>query len=110
MPIYEYLCEKCGLEFEREQRISDETVKSCHDCRARQVKRLISQTSFLLKGRGWHSDLYSSAKQDTKQAASGEASPKSTEANSSEPKTEGKKGAGEKAKSKGGKPGNKSAA
>ena len=60
MPIYEYACEKCGHEFEREQRITDDPVKTCPECRSRKVKKLISQTSFVLKGGGWYSDLYSS--------------------------------------------------
>lgn len=62
MPIYEYLCEKCGHEFEREQRITEDPVKTCPNCRARKVRRLISRTGFVLKGGGWYSDLYSSAK------------------------------------------------
>jgi putative FmdB family regulatory protein len=62
MPIYEYLCEKCKHEFEREQRITDDPVKTCPECRSRRVKKLISQTSFVLKGGGWYSDLYSSTK------------------------------------------------
>ncbi len=62
MPTYEYECGKCGHEFEREQRITDEPVKTCPSCKARKVRRLISHTSFLLKGGGWYSDLYSSAK------------------------------------------------
>ena len=61
MPIYEYACEKCRHEFEVEQRITEDPVRSCPECRSRKVKRLISQTSFVLKGSGWYSDLYSSA-------------------------------------------------
>jgi len=66
MPVYEYACEKCKHEFEAEQRISDDPIKVCPKCKARKVKRLISRTSFVLKGSGWYSDLYSSgsAKKD----------------------------------------------
>jgi putative FmdB family regulatory protein len=60
MPVYEYLCKACGHEFEREQRISDKPVKKCPSCGALQAKRLISRTSFVLKGGGWYGDLYSS--------------------------------------------------
>jgi putative FmdB family regulatory protein len=62
MPIYEYLCRGCGHEFEREQRITDKPVRSCPKCKARKVQRLISQTSFVLKGGGWYSDLYATPK------------------------------------------------
>jgi len=62
LPIYEYQCEKCGHEFEREQRITEDPVKVCPKCRAKRVRRLISRTAFVLKGGGWYSDLYSSSK------------------------------------------------
>ncbi len=61
MPTYEYMCAKCEHEFEREQRMSDPPVKTCPKCRSRRVKKLISRTSFVLKGGGWYSDLYASS-------------------------------------------------
>ena len=66
MPIYEYACKACDHEFEREQRITDAPIKTCPACGARQAKRLISRTSFVLKGGGWYSDLYASGKADAK--------------------------------------------
>jgi putative FmdB family regulatory protein len=75
MPIYEYHCSKCETDFEVEQRITDNPVKTCPQCRSRKVKRLISQTSFVLKGGGWYSDLYSSAgASDKKESADGASS------------------------------------
>jgi putative FmdB family regulatory protein len=62
MPVYEYACEKCGHEFEREQRISENPVKTCPRCRAPRARRLISRTSFVLKGSGWYKDLYGTRK------------------------------------------------
>ena len=62
MPVYEYQCSACLVEFEREQRISDEPVKKCPNCGKLKVKRLISRTSFGLKGGGWYGDLYASQK------------------------------------------------
>ena len=79
MPTYEYRCEKCGHEFEREQRITEDPIKTCPRCKAPRAKRLISATTFVLKGGGWYSDLYASpgAKKDGKDkgdAAGAEAS------------------------------------
>jgi putative FmdB family regulatory protein len=52
MPIYEYECGKCGV-FEVSQRISEAALSKCPTCR-RRVRRLISNTSFQLKGSGWY--------------------------------------------------------
>ena len=52
MPIYEYQCAKCGT-FEATQRITDRPLAKCPTCRGK-VKKLISNTSFQLKGTGWY--------------------------------------------------------
>lgn len=52
MPIYEYRCSKCG-DFETTQKITDAPLQKCPTCR-RKVTKLISATSFQLKGSGWY--------------------------------------------------------
>jgi len=52
MPIYEYQCAKCGT-FEVTQRITDKPIGKCPTCKGK-VKKLISNTSFQLKGTGWY--------------------------------------------------------
>ena len=42
--------------------MSDKPVKVCPKCKARKVEKLISHTSFQLKGGGWYKDLYASQK------------------------------------------------
>ena len=93
MPVYEYACEKCGHEFEVSQRITEEPIKTCPKCKARKVKRLISQTSFVLKGGGWYSDLYSSggkdkADKDKGEKSGGDAAAASTASAASESKSD----------------------
>ena len=56
MPIYEYRCEHCG-DFEEMQRITDPALERCPKCK-RKVRRLISNTSFQLKGSGWYMTDY----------------------------------------------------
>ena len=53
MPIYEYQCTKCGEVFEAFQRITDEPLTNCKFCNSR-VEKLISHSSFQLKGSGWY--------------------------------------------------------
>src|ERR1043166_6692671 len=52
MPIYEYQCQKCGT-FEVTQRITEKPLEKCPTCKSK-VKKLISNTSFQLKGTGWY--------------------------------------------------------
>jgi len=52
MPIYEYKCQRCG-DFEVTQRITGKPLSRCPTCKAK-VKKLISNTSFQLKGSGWY--------------------------------------------------------
>ena len=52
MPIYEYHCQKCG-DFEVTQKITDNPLGRCPTCKGK-VRKLISNTSFQLKGTGWY--------------------------------------------------------
>ena len=56
MPIYEYHCPKCGT-FETTQRITEPALKRCPTCKSK-VERMISATSFVLKGSGWYATDY----------------------------------------------------
>ena len=83
MPIYEYGCEKCGQTFEYMQSVSDAPKTECEACGGA-LRKLISSTSFQLKGSGWYKDLYSSAKPGTG-AGSSSGSSSSGESSTSKP-------------------------
>jgi putative FmdB family regulatory protein len=77
MPIYEYQCEECGAIFEEMQKITSLPLTRCTICNSLQVQRLISHTSFILKGSGWYLTDYvrkpkrpKKAKKPTKDASS----------------------------------------
>lgn len=57
MPIYEYNCAKCGV-FEVTQRITENPLRKCPTCKGK-VERIVSRTSFILKGSGWYATDYS---------------------------------------------------
>lgn len=59
MPVYEYQCELCQDVLETQQSLSDKPLTTCPACSGT-LKKLISQSSFQLKGGGWYSDGYSS--------------------------------------------------
>jgi len=59
MPIYEYECTKCGTINEVWQKFSDPPITKCEKCNGK-VKKLISQSTFHLKGTGWYVTDYGS--------------------------------------------------
>lgn len=59
MPFYEYECTKCGNHSEVFQKISDAPLKKCTECSGK-MKKLISQSTFHLKGSGWYVTDYAS--------------------------------------------------
>jgi putative FmdB family regulatory protein len=65
MPIYEYQCSKCGHQTEVWQKITDPPVTKCEMCNGR-MRKLISQSTFHLKGTGWYvTDYASKGRKDT---------------------------------------------
>ena len=52
MPIYEYKCAECNEQFEVMQKITDDPLTECTSCGG-ELKKLITSTSFVLKGGGW---------------------------------------------------------
>lgn len=60
MPTYDYACLVCSNEFEIEQSINENPVATCPRCKVSTHKRLISKTSFVLRGNGWAADNYNS--------------------------------------------------
>lgn len=115
MPTYDYQCGKCGVEFEREQRITEPPVKTCPKCKSRQVKRLLSAPGFILKGGGWYADGYgsggkkskssssddggSSSSTDSSSTSSSSAAPSSTSGGDAKPSSGGSKEGGKSSKS-----------
>jgi putative FmdB family regulatory protein len=57
MPIYEYRCIRCNNLFEVMQKITEDPLTECITCNG-PVKKLISNTSFQLKGSGWYTTDY----------------------------------------------------
>ena len=60
MPIYKFKCEDCGYNFVVIRKISensDEVI--CENCDSNLTNKLISRSSFTLKGSGWYKDGYS---------------------------------------------------
>jgi len=92
MPVYEYQCTKCNEQIEVMQKITDDPLTVCSSCGG-ELKKLITNTSFVLKGGGWYVTDYPSSDRkkamDSKKEAAGDKEKKSEA--KTESKTESKK-------------------
>src|SRR2546423_13170057 len=70
MPIYEYNCPHCGV-FEEIQRITAPALKKCPKCGAK-INRMVSRTSFVLKGSGWYVTDYARKGSKSDDSSSGD--------------------------------------
>lgn len=93
MPIYGYVCEKCGARIEVIQKVGDAPRKRCQKCRGK-LEKIVSRTSFQLKGGGWYLTDYSrkaaavSADKPEKSAAVSADKPEKSAASKAESKSE----------------------
>ncbi len=75
MPIYEYQCPKCGKVFEEWVKSSEaHKEEACPVC-GTPSPRIISRTSFVLKGDGWYVSDYGYRKGITEEGGSGASVP-----------------------------------
>jgi putative FmdB family regulatory protein len=88
MPIYEYECQKCGT-FEATQKITEKPLGKCPTCKGK-IKKLISNTSFQLKGTGWYVTDYARKDKGAEKGGNGAKSATESKDTKSEAKTETK--------------------
>lgn len=74
MPIYEYECLSCRQIKEAVQRFSDPPLTECSHCHG-QLRKLISRSTFHLKGSGWYVTDYSGKNQSTSSSSASSTSP-----------------------------------
>jgi len=94
MPTYEYGCQNCGHQWEKEQRISASPIKKCPECGKLKAQRLISGGNFILKGDGWYADLYHKPAAKKAKASDSDSSSSSETKSESKPAKKAKKKTG----------------
>lgn len=62
MPIYEYQCDSCGRIQEVMQKISEKPLTKCSHCNGK-MRKLVSHSTFHLKGTGWYVTDYAGKSQ-----------------------------------------------
>lgn len=72
MPLYEYLCHRCGKSFEVLQKFADEPLTQHPECGG-EVERLVSAPALQFKGSGWYINDYGSGKTSAPDSKNGHA-------------------------------------
>ncbi len=85
MPVYEYECPACEIVHEVQQRMADAPLTDCPDCGG-PVSKIMSRSSFQLKGGGWYADGYASTGAEKKKETKKEATPSAPACKSAEGK------------------------
>jgi len=63
VPIYVYKCSCCGNEDEIVRKITDPEIQpNCSKCEEGPMERVLTSSTFVLKGSGWAKDGYSGGK------------------------------------------------
>jgi len=94
MPIYEYVCNRCGKKTEAIQRVGERPLKVCPHCGGK-LKKAFSAPAIQFKGSGWYVTDYARAKKEEK----GEKSEKTDKSEKTEKSA--KPSSGEKKEKKG---------
>ncbi|MFK7873893.1 MAG: FmdB family zinc ribbon protein [Oligoflexales bacterium] len=95
MPIYEFECQACLKISEKIMSSSDPLPSECETCGKGPVRKLVSQSAFILKGGGWYSEGYTSTSSAAQKSSShtkasdtaSESKPESKPAPAKEPST-----------------------
>lgn len=86
MPIYEYQCGECQTRIEKLQKISDPPLRTCPECGAEALVKLVSAAGFRLKGGGWYETDF---KKDGKRNLAADEKPAADKKADGEPKKAG---------------------
>jgi putative FmdB family regulatory protein len=85
MPIYTYHCEKCGVQFERRQKFTDEPLTRCPECHKNALRKVYLPVGIVFKGSGFY------ATDNRSPSGTGRTSKKSEEGDSEKSSTESPK-------------------
>jgi putative FmdB family regulatory protein len=55
MPVYSYRCNNCGVQFDRHQKFSEDTLKVCPECGEPELRKLYQPVGIVFKGSGFYS-------------------------------------------------------
>jgi putative FmdB family regulatory protein len=92
MPVYSYRCDNCGVQFDRHQKFSEDTLKVCPECGEPKLRKLFQPVGIVFKGSGFYSTDHrsSSGRNAAKKSEDSETAEKPDKSDKRESSTEKK--------------------
>ena len=88
MPTYDYQCDACGHAWELFQKITDEAVQKCPECKKKKARRLFGTgAAIVFKGSGFYQTDYRSESYRKGEKAASESSEKKSDATATDAKS-----------------------
>ncbi len=54
MPVYTYRCDNCGVQFEKQQSFSEQSLVRCPECGKKALKKVYQPVGIVFKGSGFY--------------------------------------------------------
>ena len=54
MPVYTYRCESCGVQFDRTQKFTDQSLTRCPECGKKTLRKVYAPVGIVFKGSGFY--------------------------------------------------------
>jgi len=71
MPIYTYRCENCGVQFERQQSFSEQSLTRCPECSKKTLRKVYQPVGIVFKGSGFYATDHRSPSGASRSSGSG---------------------------------------
>ena len=55
MPVYTYRCENCGVQFDKSQKFTDNSLTRCPECGKKTLRKVYQPVGIVFKGSGFYS-------------------------------------------------------
>jgi putative FmdB family regulatory protein len=88
MPVYSYRCGTCGLQFDRQQKFSDQPLVRCPECGKKSLHKVYAPVGIVFKGSGFYSTDHHSPSGGAKKHSQDDMEEKKDKSEEKEPKPE----------------------
>ena len=99
MPIYTYRCKNCGVQFDIQQKFTDQPMTRCPECNKKTLHKVFQPVGIVFKGSGFYSTDHRSPSGASRASGSSKSSEEKAESKSESNSSSNEKAKTESAKS-----------